>query len=98
MLKIPWVVIAIITKKLDPRTGNFHVLGDGSPGFQNGQGTSTCFANPLVSVLSVPTCILVIPITMPSAVDLDMLTVTTLQFSGLLPQMYVFLLVTAAAI
>lgn len=72
-------------KRVDPRTSSCQtVLGDGSPGFQDGQGTSTRFCEP--SGLSAKGSHLYMADTNNHAIrciDLDTLTVTTLQFPEL---------------
>lgn len=72
-------------KRVDPRTGSCQtILGDGSAGFQDGQGTNTRFSEP--SGLSAIGSHLYIADTNNHAirrVDLDTLTVTTLPFAGL---------------
>lgn len=72
-------------KLVNPHTGNCQtVLGDGSIGLKDGQGKNTRFSEP--SGLSVMDSLLFIADTNNHAirrVDLDSLTVTTLQFSKL---------------
>ena len=72
-------------KRVDPYTGICQtILGDGSAGLQDGQGTSSRFCEP--SGLSAIGSHLYIADTNNHAiryVDLDTLTVTTLQFPGL---------------
>jgi streptogramin lyase len=72
-------------KLVNPHTGNCQtVLGDGSLGLQDGQGKNTRFSEP--SGLSVMGSLLFIADTNNHAirrVDLDTLTVATLQFPNL---------------
>jgi len=72
-------------KRVEPRSGDCQaVLGDGSPGFQDGQGRNSHFSEP--SGLSAIGSYLYIADTNNHAirrVELGTLTVTTLQFTGL---------------